>query len=430
MRARPHPLRRASLSAVTPLAEDAVSTAGARPPSDVYSGQVEHLFGPCAARETIGMAEIAAGSQRRIMHCDLDCFFVAVEELDDPSLVGRPVIVGGDPDRRGVVSTANYAARRYGVRSAMAAALARRLCPHAVFMHPRFERYRELSRAVMDILDEYFTVRERASIDEAYGVLPEAPERRQPALLMAREIRRRVREETGLTISIGAGESKSVAKLASDLSKPDGCVVVPPSRTSEFLRPLPVGVLPGVGPRTRFVLERAGYTTVGQLALAPSQDLQRLLGLHGVWLWRLANGEDDRPVVAERGQPKSISRERTYERDIADLARLESEVRALATSVARQAADQDLPGRTVTVKVRWSDFHIATRQIQMRRPAHDASVIAEAALGILRREFAIDGEPERAVRLIGVGLSGFQTETRGGRTADWVQLPLFQNLAS
>src|SRR5512146_1396450 len=165
---------------------------------------------------------------RRVMHADLDCFFAAVEELDDPSLRGRPVIVGGDPDRRGVVSTANYIARRYGVHSAQSAALARRLCPRAVFLRPRFARYRELSERVMAVLDDYVTVREQVSIDEAYGELPPGAPGCRPAVAIGTEIKARVREEIGLVISIGAGRNKTIAKLASDLSKPDGLLVVKP----------------------------------------------------------------------------------------------------------------------------------------------------------------------------------------------------------
>jgi DNA polymerase-4 len=363
------------------------------------------------------------------MHCDLDCFFAAVETLDDPTLAGRPVIVGGDPYRRGVVSTANYLARRYGVHSAMSAAQARRLCPHGVFLPPRFARYRELSRVVMSILDDYFTVRERVSIDEAYGELPSVQATWRPAEAIAREVKRRVRQETGLVISVGVGVSKSVAKLASDLSKPDGCLVVTPARTLDFLHPLPVGLLHGVGPRTRAVLERAGVTTAGQLASMPPDHASRLLGQHGLWLWRLANGQDERPVEADHGPPKSISRECTYERDIGDVERLENELRDMAADVARQAGERGLPARTVTLKVRWSDFRTATRQTQLAAPTHDPLPIIEEAARLLRREIAPAIESGHAVRLIGVGLSGFSTPAPVA-SHGWTQLPLFEAEAS
>lgn len=374
-------------------------------------------------------ANVTGRPVRRIMHCDMDCFFAAVEELDDPSLAGRPVIVGGDPDKRGVVSTANYVARRFGVRSAMSAAQARRLCPHGVFLPPRFSRYRELSHEVMGILGEHFVVTECVSIDEAYGELPTGAGDWRPANLVARDIKRRIREEVGLTVSIGAGQSKSIAKLASDLSKPDGCLVVNPARTLDFLWPLPVGLLHGVGPRTRDALERAGLLTVGQLAQARPAMLQNMLGQHGLWLWSLANGQDDRPVVAEHGPPKSISRERTYDHDIADLARVEREVERLAAHVARSAADQRLPARTVTLKLKWSDFHITTRQSPLHTPTNEQAPVVAEALALLRREFANAIHLDRAVRLVGVGLSGFPTTTAAA-AGGWVQLHLFDDISA
>lgn len=367
---------------------------------------------------------------RRVLHADLDCFFAAVEELDDPTLRGRPVIVGGHPDRRGVVSTANYVARRFGVHSAMSAALARRLCPQAVFLRPRFERYRDLSQRVMAILDDHVTVREQVSVDEAYGELPPGIHGCVPAEAIGRAIRERVRDEVGLTISIGAARSKSVAKIASDRCKPDGLLVVRPGTETAFLHPLPVGVLSGVGPQTRERLGTRGIATVGQLAATPLATMEDLFGKHGAWLWRLANGLDDRPVVADHGPPKSISKEDTFERDVADLERAEGHVRDLAERVARRAEAKEMPGRTVTLKVKWGDFRQITRQVSLPRPTLDAAEIAEAAVGLLRAEVAPDLRPEHAIRLLGVGLSGFPVhDTPQAFVADgarWVQPPLFR----
>jgi DNA polymerase-4 len=363
---------------------------------------------------------------RRVMHCDLDCFFAAVEELDDPALAGRPVIVGGDPDRRGVVSTANYAARRYGIHSAMAAALARRLCPQAVFLRPRFDRYRELSRRVMAILDDYFLVREQVSIDEAYGELPPAERGCRPAEQIARAIKARVHAETGLTISVGVARGKSLAKLASDLSKPDGCLIVRPGSELAFLRPLPVGRLGGVGPHTRERLERIGITTVGQLAARGERELVSALGKHGRHLWLLANARDDRPVVGEHGPPKSISRERTYERDIADIARAAEQLRLLAGKVARDTAEECVLARSVHIKIKWSDFRLMTRQRSLAAPVADEAPIAEAALALLHTEVAPLLDGTTAIRLLGVGLGGIvplDAETQRGGI---VQLSLWE----
>lgn len=360
---------------------------------------------------------------RRVMHCDLDCFFAAVEELDAPRLRGRPVIVGGDPDRHGVVSTANYLARKFGIHSAMSAAVAKRLCPHAVFLRPRFDRYRELSQRVMAILDNYFVIREQVSIDEAYGELPPGTPDCRRADALAREIKARVLAETGLVISVGVARSKSLAKLASDFGKPNGCVIVHPNQELAFLHPLPVGRLSGVGPHTRERLERLGITTVGSLAATPAATIDHHFGKHGRWLWELANAHDERPVVGEHAPPKSVSRERTYERDIADLERADEQVRWLAGEVARRAAREEVSGHTVTLKVKWSNFRITSRQRSLGEPTCDAEAIAAAATSLLEAEIAPLLDGESAIRLLGVGLSGFDSASPD--LAEIVQLRLF-----
>lgn len=366
---------------------------------------------------------IPAQGFRRVLHADLDCFFAAVEELDDPSLRGKPVVVGGDPDRRGVVSTANYAARRYGVASAMAAAQARRLCPQAIFLRPRFDRYRDLSRRVMAILEDSVLALEQVSVDEAYGELQPGLPGCVRAETIARRIKQRVRAETGLVISVGIGRNKSIAKLASDLSKPDGCLIVRPDQEEAFLRPLPVGRLNGVGPHTRERLERMGILTVGDLAAREIRELESLLGKHGRWLWHLAHGEDSRPVETEREPPKSISRENTYERDIADVERAAEHVRELAQAVARRAATKGMIGRTLTLKVKWANFQIVTRQQALAAPTAQADALASLAETLLRKEIAPLLDGVRAIRLLGVALGtlsvasgavGFVRQVHGG----------------
>jgi DNA polymerase-4 len=343
------------------------------------------------------------------MHCDLDAFFAAVEELDDPSLAGKPVIVGGDPQGRGVVSTANYLARRYGVHSAMSAALARRLCPTATFKRPRFDRYKALSEQVMRILDDYFVVREQVSIDEAYGELPPGVPGCRRAEDIARAIKARVRAEVGLVVSVGVGRGKSIAKLASDLSKPDGCLIVKPDREAAFLRPLSVGRLSGVGPHTRERLERLGLATVGLLAGADPAELERQLGRHGRHLWQLANGHDDRPVIGDHGPPQSVSRETTYDHDSASLELALDYVRELAAGVARRAQRDGVQGKTITLKVKWSDFRTMTRQRSLPSATDTPETIATTALALLRDEVAPLLADGALFRLLGVGLSGIQT---------------------
>src|SRR5262245_2756102 len=362
---------------------------------------------------------------RRVMHCDLDCFFAAVEELDNPSLVGHPVIVGGDPDRRGVVSTANYVARRFGVHSAMASSLAHRLCPEALFLRPRFDRYRALSERVMALLDEYFVVREQVSIDEAYGELPPALPGCHRAGEIARELKARVRTETGLVISVGVARNKSLAKIASDLGKPDGCVIVRPGTEEAFLAPLPVSRLSGVGPQTRERLERLGVVTVGQLAATSALELERHFGKHGHWLWQLANGRDDRPVVAEHGPPKSVSRERTYERDIADAERATEQLHGLAAETARRARREGVQGRTVVLKVRWADFRLMTRHHALRHATNDPGPLAEAALALFLGEVAPRLDEGAAIRLLGVGLSNLAVERAEEASQRLLQLRLW-----
>jgi DNA polymerase IV len=283
----------------------------------------------------------------------------------------------------------------------------------------------------MAILDEYFEVFEQVSIDEAYGELAPGTPGCTPAETIAREIKRRVRDEVGLVISVGAGRTKSIAKLASDLSKPDGCLVVKPGSERAFLRPLPVGMLHGVGPRTRERLERMGLRSVGDIADADPDELNRHFGKHGRWLWQLANGEDDRPVVSDHGPPKSISRETTFERDIAGHEQAETLVRELAEAVARRAERQRLPGRTVTLKVKWSDFRLMTRQRPLSPPSYDPAPIVAAAAELLADEIApLLEQAGPAIRLLGVGLSGFDPPTT--RIAGWrgyVQMSLFADEA-
>lgn len=368
---------------------------------------------------------------RRVMHCDLDCFFAAVEELDNPRLRGKPVIVGGDPDRRGVVSTANYVARRFGVHSAMSGVVARRLCPNGIFLRPRFERYRELSRAVMAILEESCETLEQVSIDEAYGELPRGVVGCVPAQRIAADVKTRVRTETGLIISIGVGRNKTIAKLASDLSKPDGLLVIKPDAETAFLHPLPVGRLSGVGPHTAERLAGMGIATVGDLAARSREELAAALGKHGAWLWSLAQGQDDRPVVVDNGPPKSVSCEDTFERDISDLDRAAEQVARLAEEVARRVERKRLVGRSVTLKVRWSDFRIMTRQQPLTTPTAEAGPILSAASDLLQREIGPLLAQGGAIRLLGVGLHGItsldEPEWQPRPTAQgYVQLPLFE----
>lgn len=344
-----------------------------------------------------------------ILHLDLDAFFASVEQRDKPSLRGRPVIVGG-LGPRGVVSTASYEARPFGVHSAMPMHEARRLCPKAAFLSGRFGAYRVASRVVMGLLRELSPVIEPLSLDEAFVDLEAGSiEGFDPDTLLAvgEDLRARVREATGgLTASVGLGSSKFMAKLASEMAKPDGLHLVVPGTEAEVIAPLPVGAIPGVGPVTREKLDRLGIRTVADVRTASPTELRREIGQ--AWagdLVRLAMGEDDRPVSSERAS-KSISVENTFETDVADLALLEAKVTADAAQVAERLRRHGLFARTVTVKIKQGDFTGHTRSRTLLGAVDSEAVIADAARSLLRGARGVVAE---GVRLIGVGVSGFTT---------------------
>ncbi len=355
---------------------------------------------------------------RHIIHADLDAFYATVEQLDNPELQGKPVLVGGRPESRGVVATASYEARPYGVRSAMPMRTAVRLCPQGIIVRPRFTRYREVSRQVMEVFREFTEVIEPLSLDEAYLDISEAvneSEGRWP-LGVALELKRRVKEETGLTVSVGVSVSKAVSKIASDLDKPDGLVVVPPGDQAEFLAPLPVGKLWGIGPKTAERLRAEGVDTIGTLAAQPSEWLTRVFGQRAEGVRLRAIGQDDEPVHTER-ITKSVSSETTFPDDVGDSGELRRVLDELAGGVADSLERKGLRGRTVTVKMRLADFTTFTRQSTLASPSNEPDPIRELAWRLLSAELTTG----RTFRLLGVGVSNF-TEPEEVR-----QLPLWEN---
>ncbi|MPZ94481.1 MAG: DNA polymerase IV [Propionibacteriales bacterium] len=349
-----------------------------------------------------------------ILHLDLDAFFASVEQRDKPSLRGKPVVVGG-LGNRGVVSTASYEARAYGVHSAMSSAEARSRCPHAAFLGGRFHAYRATSRAVMKVLHDVSPLVEPLSLDEAFVDLRAgAVTDLSPAALRTTvaEIKDRVHEVTGgLHGSVGVATSKLVAKIASDLQKPDGLVIVPPGTEQDLLRPMQVTVIPGVGPATAERLRRVGVHTVEELEQISEDELVRVVGsAQGRSLFRLCRADDDRPVVVER-ESKSISVEDTFDTDLVDPALLGVIVGRHAEQVAQRARKAKLSGRTITVKVRLYDFTTHTRSTTLPGPTDDPRVIARLA-----RRLVTEVDTSAGVRLLGVGVSGL---------ADWIQDDLF-----
>ena len=348
-----------------------------------------------------------------MLHLDLDAFYAAVEQRDKPSLRGRPVVVGG-LGPRGVVSTASYEARRYGVRSAMSMAEARRRCPHAAFLAGRFGAYHGTSEIVMAALRDLSPLVEPLSLDEAFVDLVAGPPRDLSSAgvrAIADGLRRDIVELTRLTASVGAATSKLLAKIASEQAKPDGLVIVEPGTELDILRPLPVRALWGVGPATASRLTRLGVRTVGDLDRITQSELVDLLGeAHGLSLYRLARADDPRPVSAER-ESKSVSVEDTFDRDIADPALLAALVGRLSTRVAARLGRAGLSGRTITVKIRLYDFTTLSRSVTLPAPTDDATVVERLATRLLREVDTTGG-----IRLLGVGVSGL---------ADWVQRDLF-----
>ena len=340
---------------------------------------------------------------RILAHLDLDAFFAAVEELENPDLQGRPLVVGGDPHGRGVVSTANYAARAFGIHSAMSAAEALRRCPHAVFLRPRHALYRQYSRVVWDTVGEIVSRVERTGIDEGYLDLGTVSPDFARARVIASAVQTAVRGRTSLTCSLGVGTSKVVCKIASDRRKPGGLTVVPPGKEAEFLAPLPVRLLPGVGPRAEQRLRSSGVETIGALAALGDPELRTLIrGSLGPLLRNRARGVDQRDLDLEL-EPVSVSAEDTFARDLTDRERLHDEVRRLSELVAERLRNSGLSGRTVTTKLRYGDFSIRTRSTTLPAAVDEAAVIGDVACGLLDRGLR---DRPGALRLVGVGVSG------------------------
>ncbi len=356
-------------------------------------------------------------ARREIVHLDMDAFYASVEVLDDPGLKGKPVIVGGGM-KRGVVSAASYEARKFGVHSALPMARAKRLCPHGVFLPVRMERYKEVSDRIFEIFRRFTPLVEPLSLDEAFLDVTESTRLFGSSVEIARRIKALVRAEAGLSVSAGVASSKFLAKIASDMDKPDGLTVVPHGKEREFLDPLPAGRLWGVGEVTRRALEEMGVRTIGDLGKVPPEELARKFGRHGLHLHQLSRGVDDREVETER-EIKSMGREDTYDEDLLDADDLRRELLAIATRVAARLRRHGLKGRTVSLKVKFADFRLVTRETTLNCGTDDGGEIYRHALSLLGRTDA----GTRPVRLLGIYLSHFGEE--GAREEEWRQIPLF-----
>jgi nucleotidyltransferase/DNA polymerase involved in DNA repair len=345
---------------------------------------------------------------RTVLHVDMDAFYAAIEQRDDPALRGRPVIVGADPKGgrgRGVVSTASYEARRFGVASAMPISQAYKLCPRGVYLPVDMHKYATVSAQVMVILRRFTDLVEPVSIDEAFLDVTGSRRALGDGPTIARRLKGAIRDETSLTASVGVAGSKLVAKVASDMRKPDGLVVVAAGGEADFLAPLPVRRLWGVGPKLEESLAKLGVQTIGDLAALAPERLERRFGSHGHDLLALARGLDDRPVVAEAGEAKSLGQEHTYDVDTADLARLRRTLLGLCDAVARRLRQHGLKARTLTLKYRDEAFRTSTRAETQPVPVDSGNELFRIAWRLFQGVHAA-----RKVRLLGVYASGFDAQ--------------------
>jgi DNA polymerase-4 len=352
---------------------------------------------------------------RTILHVDMDAFYAAVEQRDHPGYLGKPVIVGSDPKQgrgRGIVATCSYEARRFGIHSAQPISRAWKLCPQGIYVRPDMQKYARVSNRVMDILAGFTDLLEQVSIDEAFLDVSGSERLFGTGVEIAKQIKRRIVGELHLTASVGVAGNKFLAKVASDLKKPDGLVIVEPGREKEFLAPLPVGRLWGVGPKTEAYLKSLGLERVGQLADLPKENCVARMGRGGIHLLQLARGVDDRPVLPEEGF-KSIGHEITFESDTADLQVIEKTLLDLTERVCRRLRKNGVLARTVAVKFREADFTTRSRRTTLDKAADTTEIVFPAVLKLLRSLFR-DGV---AVRLIGVHSGSLEMDGNTGQAS-------------
>ena len=352
---------------------------------------------------------------RCIFHIDLDAFFVSVEQVLNPKLKGKPVIVGGDPERRGVVASASYEARPFGIHAGMPSSKARRLCPQAIFIRSHFSLYKDASAKFMKILGDFSPHIEPLGFEEAYLDVSGCEEPYGSPQKLALAIKERTYKELELTASVGIGTCKVVAKIASDLCKPDGLLQIAPGEEQAFLNPLPVSKLPGVGKKTEQALKEMGVTTIGELASLPLDTIKRQFGATGAVIHSYARGIDDREVEAP-GEAKSISQQLTFARDTLDRNFLEANLHNLCQEVCQELRSQNKRARCVAIRLRYADFKTITRQVILKDASDVTQVIFAAAQQLLSKALAQQGKP---IRLIGIRIASLVGEEK--------QLPMFDS---
>ena len=342
-------------------------------------------------------------NKRRIALVDLDAFYASVEELENPYLKDKPVLIGGSPESRGVVAAASYIARQYGCRSAMPMAHALRLCPHAVVLPTRHSLYKAYSKKVFSLLLEETKQVQQVSIDEGYVDLTASTNDMAHAKALAHQMQGRIMVELGLSCSIGLATNKLIAKVACETGKPKGFIFVPPGKETEFLAPLEIALLPGIGPRSSSKLRSVGLTTLGSVAAASDSFLISILGPSGPVIKTRAQGQDDSSVVVENA-PKSISSEETFDKDISEVQELYSELWKLTQSVSKSLVHQQISAKTVTLKIRYSNFETISRSVSNHEFTSDVNVL----FGFAKRLFDANWISPKALRLIGIGASNLK----------------------
>ncbi len=349
-----------------------------------------------------------------IVHVDMDAFYASVEQRDNPSLIGKPVIVGGSADGRGVVAASSYEARKFGIFSAMSAHRAKQLCPNAIFIRPRIDYYASVSKELRQIFEEFTPIIEPLSLDEAFLDVTGSEKAKGSAVHIGREIKSLVRERLNLTASVGVAPSKFVAKIASDLEKPNGFVIVMPELVQAFLDPLPVSRIWGVGKVKEQTFKRFAISTIGQLRCMSLDTLQELFGTSAEHYWRLSHGIDDRAVVPDR-DAKSISNETTFAEDLRDTEDLKAWLVLLVEQVGQRLRRSEKIGRTIELKIRFASFKTVTRSLTLHRSTNITKELLEGALQVFTNHRQNDREP---IRLIGFGVSNLSSD-------GLVQLDLF-----
>jgi len=352
---------------------------------------------------------------RCIFHIDLDAFFVSVEQVLNPQLKGKPVIVGGDPERRGVVASASYEARPFGIHSGMPSSKARRLCPQAIFIRANFSRYRDASTRFMEILADFSPDIEPLGLDEAYLDVTGCEEPYDSPRQLALAIKERIHKELKITASVGIATCKVVAKIASDLCKPDGLLEIAPGEEQAFLNPLPVARLPGVGKKTEQALKEMGVTTIGELASLPLDMIKRQFGATGAVLHSYARGIDDREVEAP-SEAKSISQQLTFARDTREHNFLEANLHNLCQEVCQELRSQNKRAKCVAIRLRYADFKTITRQVILKEASDVTQVVFATAQQLLTKALA---QQEKPIRLIGIRISSLIGEGK--------QIPMFDS---